>query len=294
MKKYISLAQAGVRSYRSAEEWQALCQAGEIDCRQHNDTWFVAESCLHRESVSFRPTSGTSKIPAPSRFKPSRNILSGLLGIFVALVLLAGLSFSIQSGALDNVAAIALNVSTSSATSTATTAPSVIVDASSSSSGFSFQSMGQTLDHWWQELSELIVYLVERVSANWNIFLGRTSTIPSSSPDSSDSSLTDQSATSTALQKVIDERINSQLKNLLGSGAYYAGSSGSPSQGVVVVPSTGDAISDAAIRERIGSTFSDQVSVRFDPSGLTGVITPIFQKVPNDNYLFLITPVRKP
>ena len=156
--------------------------------------------------------------------------------------------------------------------------------------------MGQILDYWWQEFSDLIIYLVNRVTNNWNIFLGLT--VPAISPgplsDESNDSLLVGSATSSDLQKVIDDRIKSQLKNLLGSGTYYTNGSGSLSRGVVVVPSTGNAISDAAIRERIGDTFSDQVSVRFDVSGITGVITPIFQKTPNDNYIFMITPMRQP
>lgn len=306
MKKYISLTQAGARSSRSVEEWQALCQAGEIDCRQHNDAWFIAESCLDFEFPSIsKKVLASDQIPVILPPKPTRSLARGLAGVFTVFVLLAGLALAGQSNFLGNftdvletkyqAAAIALNLATSSATTTATSVPETLSETSNHDSDFSFESLGQTLDQWWGRFSTLLVVLIDRIKTNWNQFLGGQSSKESDPGNlGSFDSLTNITSTSTTdLQKAIDERINSQLRNLLGSGAYYSGSGGSPSRGVVVVPSTGDAVSDAAIRERIGNTFSDQVSVRFDPSGVTGVITPIFQKVPNDNYLFLITPLRQ-
>jgi hypothetical protein len=66
-----------------------------------------------------------------------------------------------------------------------------------------------------------------------------------------------------------------------------------PDNGVVVIPSSGDAIVDVKTKEGISSMFSDPVKVRFDPSGRAGVITPVFKRNISKDYLFLLTPIQK-
>lgn len=60
--------------------------------------------------------------------------------------------------------------------------------------------------------------------------------------------------------------------------------------GLVVVPKNEKENSEKTI-ERIKKSFSDEVSVSPDSSGTSGVITPVFKKVSDDEYLYVLVPV---
>ncbi len=64
-------------------------------------------------------------------------------------------------------------------------------------------------------------------------------------------------------------------------------------QGMVVVPSTGSAESDAAVKARIANMFSDPVKVQLDETKQSGVITPNFTTGDSSNYLFLLAPIKQ-
>jgi hypothetical protein len=64
-------------------------------------------------------------------------------------------------------------------------------------------------------------------------------------------------------------------------------------QGMVVVPSTGSAESDATIKARIANMFSDPVQVQLDETKQSGVITPNFTTGDSSNYLFLLAPIKQ-
>lgn len=63
--------------------------------------------------------------------------------------------------------------------------------------------------------------------------------------------------------------------------------------GIVTLPSTGDANRDRQIIEDVKNSFSDEVTVEIDSSGTSGVIRPVFRDKSdlNEAYMFLLVPV---
>lgn len=63
--------------------------------------------------------------------------------------------------------------------------------------------------------------------------------------------------------------------------------------GMTVTPSTGSTTRDNLIKQKMQQIFSDQVDIKFDESGSTGVVTPIFRDGrKGGDYVFILTPVR--
>ncbi len=60
--------------------------------------------------------------------------------------------------------------------------------------------------------------------------------------------------------------------------------------GMIVVPKNEKEDSEKTI-ERIKKSFSDEVSVIPDESGTSGVITPVFKRISDDEYLYVLVPV---
>ncbi len=62
--------------------------------------------------------------------------------------------------------------------------------------------------------------------------------------------------------------------------------------GVTVVPSTGSTTSDELLKKNLNQMFADQVRLRFDRDGLTGVVTPIFRDgSEGSDYIFVLSPI---
>ena len=75
--------------------------------------------------------------------------------------------------------------------------------------------------------------------------------------------------------------------------AVRDGRSEIPSQnenGIVVLPGSAEGKMNL---EKIQNSFSDEVEVRKSDDGTTGVITPVFRKVSQDDYLFVMVPVKE-
>lgn len=142
--------------------------------------------------------------------------------------------------------------------------------------------IGLFLD-WWKNLWAAMI-------SNWRAYLGN---------DTSDQPVA-ESAVSAVDREQLKAEIKAELEKELGrvksaapASAVPADRYAVPSNGVVVVPSSGNAAADAKTKEGISSMFSDPVKVQFDPSGRAGVITPIFKRNVSKDYLFLLTPVQK-
>lgn len=123
---------------------------------------------------------------------------------------------------------------------------------------------GQWLYGWWQ-----------KIVIAWRGFLG------GSASESADFNTGDR-----ANILEIKNNVRAILEILSNDGI-----SALPSEGAVVVPSTGDLTADAELKARIASMFSDQVSVKLDDSRQAGVVTPVFREGVGNNYIFLLTPV---
>ena len=136
---------------------------------------------------------------------------------------------------------------------------------------------------FWQTLAANLDYGWQKIVAAWSGFLSRA-----------------PPPISVVEQPVIDQALIAQLKaeikeelirELVNDGAVP--SQGSPSAGLVVLPSSGNLAVDRAMAQELEQTFSDQVEVRFEASGQTGLITPIFREGRGGDYLFVITPIKK-
>jgi len=288
VKKYISLARAAESSAYQADEWRRLCQTGAADCRRRGDDWFVAESELARSfnlrSFASAPPAEIGKdnpsgstLPTPSSRRQSL-ILAGLLAAGI-LIFTWGYfnqferpNLAVWRERLDLVAA----------------APAALSLAD-------FPDLLQPLGEKLADLGELFQLLGERIITNWRYFLGLTEPLDAELAVDASSGLPILTATSSAVwQTLIDQRIASQLQSLLGGGApAVAPAGGRANEGVVVVPVSGNERVDSAVRERLLNAFSDRVNVRFDNSGVSGVITPMFRAVQGDDYWFLLTPIRE-
>lgn len=110
---------------------------------------------------------------------------------------------------------------------------------------------GQWLYGWWQ-----------KVTLNWQSFLG-----------GGQSAETDFNTADRNNILEIKNNVRAILEILSNDGI-----SALPQNGAVIVPSTGNPATDAELKSRIASMFSDQVSVSLDDSRQAGIVTPVFRK----------------
>ncbi|MBI5126410.1 MAG: hypothetical protein HZA80_01435 [Candidatus Taylorbacteria bacterium] len=64
-------------------------------------------------------------------------------------------------------------------------------------------------------------------------------------------------------------------------------------QGMVVVASSGDVVTDTQVKTTVQENFSDEVKIWSDDTGVSGVIQPVFKKETNDKYMYVVVPVKK-
>lgn len=125
-----------------------------------------------------------------------------------------------------------------------------------------------------------------RVVFRWRVFLGL---------EQSDTVVADGSGYTAddraALQSVkagVDEILRQLADRPIASSNVQ--SSVEPG-GMVVVPSSGDANTDAVIKANIANMFSDEVVVNPDGTGRSGVITPVFRSGAGNDYLYILAPI---
>jgi hypothetical protein len=61
--------------------------------------------------------------------------------------------------------------------------------------------------------------------------------------------------------------------------------------GIAVVSKT-DRISPETVKAQIRETFSDDVEVFPDESGTAGIIKPVFNRLSDDEYIYVLVPVK--
>jgi hypothetical protein len=66
-----------------------------------------------------------------------------------------------------------------------------------------------------------------------------------------------------------------------------------PFNGMAVVPATDSDVQNEIIKQKIRESFSDDVMVRPDQDGSSGVITPVFRKTNGDDFLYVLVPVNQ-
>ncbi|MEK7552555.1 MAG: hypothetical protein AAB505_00380, partial [Patescibacteria group bacterium] len=136
-----------------------------------------------------------------------------------------------------------------------------------------------TVGEWWQKILANADYLFKQISFGWRKFLGQEKS----------------STTTPVFDPALIEQLKAEIKLELArelSSAPATRAAG-PATGLVVVPSSGNATADRFLVEELEKSFSDQVEIKFESSGQTGVITPVFSGGRGEDYLFVITPIRR-
>ncbi len=62
--------------------------------------------------------------------------------------------------------------------------------------------------------------------------------------------------------------------------------------GVVVAPSSTSSLEDESIKNDLRNPFSDEVTIKPDSSGTSGVIVPVFKESNGDDFLYVMVPVK--
>ena len=114
------------------------------------------------------------------------------------------------------------------------------------------------------------------IAHNWKIFFA------GNAEKSIELSLFDREAVKAELKEEL-------LREFLGSATSVSGAV--PRVGVVVIKSTGDQISDAALELKVKEAFSDEIKIRADESRRSGIISPVFLNGKKQEYLYVLVPL---
>lgn len=142
-------------------------------------------------------------------------------------------------------------------------------------------STWDTITGWFYPLTSWLKDLWSRFINAWKNFLGLT---PKETP----------TAVSPELREQIKQELLAELKSqgLINIDVSAGGVSGTK-YGVMVFPSTGEVSRDEAIKKSLSQMFADQVDLKFDQTGVSGVVTPTFRDGrKGGNYIFVLTPLR--
>jgi hypothetical protein len=97
-----------------------------------------------------------------------------------------------------------------------------------------------------------------------------------------------------AMREKIREELLAELKNQgLVNAELLAGENGGAKYGIMVAPSTGSTTRDEWLKKSLSQMFADEVSLKFDKTGMSGVVTPTFRDGrKGGDYVFVLTPLR--
>ena len=281
LEKYLSLNRLAERQHWPLAELQIICRNKHLPLRHFGQEWYIPAAALE----------------AFQDFTPSESVHfeHPLLKPVATLVLLASLVLVLQSFWQLNawqevvrggqVAARALGSTLKSLSQ-----PEPVGSVANVFSGVetSLTELWLAVANFWQALRSNLGFAWEASAEAWRGFLGRA-------PPDTSSPLPVNPATGLIDPNILAE-LKAQIKaeitsELLNRTPAPAGAS-LPSTGLVVLPSTGDPTKDEALALELKNSFSDQVEIKFEASGQTGVITPVFRAGRGDDYLFVITPIK--
>jgi hypothetical protein len=96
-----------------------------------------------------------------------------------------------------------------------------------------------------------------------------------------------------AMREKIREELLAELKNQgLVNAELLAGENGGAKYGIMVAPSTGSTTRDEWLKKSLSQMFADEVSLKFDKTGMSGVVTPTFRDGrKGGDYVFVLTPL---
>ena len=254
------------------------CESGEVAGRQIKDKWFVDladwELKAHRLFDKARSAPSVARSPL---------LLATALVLFVVMFATPPLRSRFRTE----------NVSLGAAVSVASR--TLIQNSAQTRMALVYGNLWIELNHFWRGAG----HFVQTIGDNLNYFGSQAIDAWRGFFDQEDipKSETAPLLTLDALTlETLKATIKSELLRELGRNASTNGNSSPTSTtapGLVVLPASGDPLSDEKLKLELKNTFSDQVEVEFDSSGEAGIITPIFQSGRGDNYLFILTPLKR-
>lgn len=156
--------------------------------------------------------------------------------------------------------------------------------------GQSFRSLFSALSDWWDVVKQIFINLWQKIKANWLAWLAGDfkNKDGQANSDLADPQLREQ------LKREIKSELEAELlNNRTIPGAVGINQDTVHYQGAVVLPSAGDDLSDEKLKANVTNSFSDPVNIKYDQSGRSGVVTPVFPGRPAENYIFVLTPIKK-
>ena len=271
LKKYISVEKASQHSRFTPATLSEICASGFVEAKNIGRRWFISEADCEKRLASGEIADWASSL---ERFLKFRAALAVIIGL-ICLASLPNLNLSLPQP-LPTFLQASLTDS--------------VIELS--------DYWSQRLTLFWDALPDNWFFLKERVLANWQHFLGVAETPASSAseqapvaPLSLSTSL--DPAFAQAIEKYIEQQIAARLSTQIKGANVVTGPPSQPAAGLVAVPSTGDQSKDKEVHAWLEKVFSDRVTVRLDPSGTTGIVTPIFQDAPSSDYIFILTPLKQ-
>lgn len=257
--KFLSLPKAATASGLTVKQLQRLCRGKQVVCQKIAGEWFIEEASLH-SPVARKAVRSSQDL---------RTALASVLSIALILGGLWQLQLTSQSGPASQPASVGLSQEVDARNLVATT-------------------FGATLSSAAENFPSVVSLLGQQLVINWQNFLGLRTT-PTPTTPSPESVIADP-ALRVLVDNLIKEGVQKELSDLPKQIKIQPGVGGKT--GMIVVPSTGNAVNDAELRRRLQEVFSDKVTIKIDPTGVSGVITPVFNKVPSNDYLFLLAPLK--
>lgn len=271
-KKYISTKRGATISGYMADYIGQLCRAGKIDCRQVGRVWFVnEESILNHQKIAAQKIRGSIMFPPiPAAEMKKMQTAGG----YVELTQLTG-SMAKQIGFMVSLVSAVLLIVVFSFVLTQSRTQNQFVSfgentvMQTASVPDTFSVVGNTLYSVYLKTklvsSNLALDVYRSISGLFNYNNQRTYVVRTEQP----------------------------TMNSADDVSYDAGvvTERGDRSGLVVVPSTGDSVSDEKIKQDIKNSFSDETEVVFDDTGTSGVIKPVFKKSTDQEYLYVMVPL---
>lgn len=326
-KKYISASRASKITGYNSDYIGQLCRRGELDCRRIGRVWFVGEKSLslHKTLAAQKPR---GRIPKSSVVE-SQQASSALTPLVsesgdvleqsdeLSSPQSEGIATSYRPGEFSGHHAVEIwNEKPSLPRSIPVVFIILIISIFATPLVFDTASVSKIASEVKKVGSEQGLYITEKISESVSIVGDSLGQVDSSLALASDAihnfrlmtgelTLRTYHVISLAIDRVIGmpKSLGKFVTNFrLSHLSYFDGKnkqdlvesdSDSVRAGVTVLPSTGDALKDEIVKEYVKNSFSDETRVVPDDSGTSGIIKPVFRKSNEQDYLYVIVPVKE-
>ncbi len=265
-KKYISAKRAAVIFGYSSDYVGQLCREGKIECTMVGRSWFVSEESVLKHKVA----SSDARVASEDSVK----------------------IVSVPVPVQQSTPAISSSTTESFLGSSKSIKDFISDEQTQFSKPISYQSPNVTKDIITEKSDDAVV--VPKVSVPSPIQLDTTSDVEhkiTKSPIVSKKKNNKFDLSLVIILLLLSAVLFS--KNFI---SYFPYSSkdivATVLNGVVVAPSSTSSLEDESIKNDLRNPFSDEVTIKPDSSGTSGVIVPVFKESKGDDFLYVMVPVK--